>query len=169
VREQDTFSFIAGLLVIFFLLVAWTWKRQVDSLVVGLTGRKWVIVTGILIAMITFAAVCILGGWVIDHPEKRQDLLEWLPWLLAGVLIVRLAATALACHHLLRRELLARRTLLRWIAAWLLLATTLFGLLAWSIRADRVPWYYLAFAVVWCLPMAHLAATPLALAWNRHR
>jgi hypothetical protein len=168
-RGQDAFSLVAGLLAVFIMLIVWTWKRQVDSLVVGLTGRKWIIVISVVLAMVTFAVACILGGWIIDHPEKLPAIRAWLPWLLAGMLIVRLAVTGLALRQLLDRELLARRTLGRWIAAWLLLAATLFALLVSSIRAEQVPWYYLAFAAVWCLPMTHLAATPLALAWNRHR
>jgi hypothetical protein len=168
-RDRDVFSLVAGLLAVFLMLIAWTWKRQVDSLVIGLTGRKWVIVTGVFVAMAAIAVACILGGWIIDHPEKLPAIRAWLPWLLAGVLVARLAVTGLAVRQLLDRKLLARRTLRRWIAAWLLLAATLLALLVWSIRAEQVPWYYLAFAVVWCLPMTHLAATPLALAWNRHR
>ena len=168
-RGEDAFSLVAGLLAIFLMLIVWTWKRQVDSLVVGLTGRKWMIVASIFLAMATFAAVCILGGWIIDHPEKREAIRDWLPWVLAGMFLVRLAVTGLALRKLLRRGLLAPRTVARWIAAWLLLAMTLFVGMSYGLRADQVPWYFLAFAVVWCLPMTHLAATPLALAWNRHR
>ncbi len=168
-RGQDTFSLGAGLLGVFLMLILWTWKRQVDSLVAGLTGRKWVIISSIVLAMAAIAVACILGGWIIDHPEKLPAIRVWLPWLLAAMYLVRVAVTGAALRQLLRRGLVAPRTVLYWIAAWLLLAATLFGLLVWGVRADVVPWYYLALAIAWCLPMAHLTATPLALAWNRHR
>jgi hypothetical protein len=45
----------------------------------------------------------------------------------------------------------------------------LFSILAWSVPAGIVPTYYLALIVLFALPMVRLAATPLALAWNRHR
>jgi hypothetical protein len=65
--------------------------------------------------------------------------------------------------------LLEVRTALRCVAAWLLLASLLVGLLYWSLPAERVPFRYLALTIVLVLPMARLAAAPLALAWNRHR
>jgi len=34
---------------------------------------------------------------------------------------------------------------------------------------ELVPRYYLAYGVLFALPMARLAAAPLTLAWNRHR
>ena len=70
---------------------------------------------------------------------------------------------------MLQQGLLEPRTALRWLAVWLLLAAALIGLLVWILPTDVVPWYYSAFAVLFVLPMARLAASPLVLAWNRHR
>ena len=47
--------------------------------------------------------------------------------------------------------------------------SALFAMLAWVLPAEKVPRYYIAFAVALVLPMARLAAAPLVLAWNRHR
>jgi hypothetical protein len=55
------------------------------------------------------------------------------------------------------------------LIAWLLLASALFGLLACAVPTDVVPLHYLAFVVMLSLPMTRLSASPLVLAWNRHR
>ena len=151
------------------LLVVWTWKRHVDSLFLNLTGRTWVIGTSLFVNMIGLFAMCVLAGWIIEHPEKREPLLAWLPWLLGLPVLARLLATGLALRLVLRWRLLERRVVTSWVTGWLVLALALFGVLVWVVPAGLVPRSYLAFAVVWCLPMAHLAAAPLALAWNRHR
>jgi hypothetical protein len=50
-----------------------------------------------------------------------------------------------------------------------LLASVLFGLFAWAVPPEVLSRYYLAYGVLFALPMARLAAAPLTLAWNRHR
>lgn len=61
------------------------------------------------------------------------------------------------------------RTLLLWLFTWIMVGSTLFGTFAWIVPRELLPLHYLAFAVLLVMPMASLAATPLALAWNRHR
>jgi uncharacterized membrane protein YraQ (UPF0718 family) len=69
----------------------------------------------------------------------------------------------------LRRDLLQSRTVGRWLIAWMLLASLLFGALAWTVPTEHVPIEYVALGVLFAMPMARLAGTPLALAYNRHR
>jgi hypothetical protein len=168
-REYHPVEIVAGLLAGIILLVAWTWKRLVDSLLVGLTGREWVIKGYLFGGMLGTISLWIIGLTHFAHPETHATVRAVLPWLLAGLILCRLLAAAWALRVGLQQGLLAGRTVATWAVAWLLLALALFAVVAWVVPADLVSRYYLAIGVVWCLPMTHLAATPLALAWNRHR
>ena len=168
-QEIPLLQIVAGLLASAILLVGYTWKRLVDSQLFALTGRKWVIesaVSGGIIVLVGFG----LGGlWIFKQPQIREQLLALVPWLLGLLIACRLSLAGLALRAGLRRRVLEPRTAVRWVIAWVCVALTLFGLLAYAVPAERVPVYNLAFAVLFAMPMARLTAAPLALAWNRHR
>ena len=54
------------------------------------------------------------------------------------------------------------------LGLWLVVAGGLVVLLSWLVPGD-ISVYAIALGVVLFLPLARLAAAPLALAWNRHR
>jgi hypothetical protein len=168
-REHHALELLAGLLACLILLIVWTWKRMEDNLLVGLTGRAWVIRTCAAATVVGTVALGILGSTILLHPGAHATVRAVLPWLLGGVVLCRLLAAGWAVRVGLHHGLLAWRTVAGWAAGWLLVALALWGVLAWVVPAEVVSRYYLAVGVVWCLPMARLAATPLALAWNRHR
>jgi hypothetical protein len=168
-QHVSAFQIVAGLLAVTVLLVGGTWKRQVDSLFVGLAGRKWVLELALPAGMVLFLVLVLVGTWIAKHPEFHEPLLALLPWLLGLLIACRLSLAGLALRAGLQRRVLARRTAVRWVTAWLCIAATLFGLLAYAVPAERVPAYNLAFAVLFAMPMVRLTAAPLALAWNRHR
>ncbi len=163
------FKIAAGIMAAATLLFVCTWKRLVDSLFLGLTGRKWVIQGAIFAGMAGFFLLCFVGGWIYKHPETHERLLALLPWLIGLLILFRLLVAGLALRQGLRQGLFEPRTALRWLTAWVLLGSALFGLLAYVVPADLVPLGYLAYAVLLTLPTARLTAAPLALAWNRHR
>jgi len=168
-HEYERGKIVAAILTVVVLLFVWTWKQVVDSLLLGLTGRKWVIQGTIMVGFAGFAVLCFTGLWIYRHPETHETFLAVLPWLLGLVVLCRLLAAGWVLQRLMRRHLLAPRTAARWLAAWLLLASLSVSILAWSVPAEVVPLHYVAFAVVFVLPLARLTAAPLALAWNRHR
>ena len=168
-QEVPALKIVAGLLAVTLLLVGGTWKRLVDSLFLGLTGREWLIAwawAGLTVGVVVLGFV---GIWISKHPEIHEHLLALVPWLLGLLIACRLSVAGLALRAGLRRRVLAPRTAVRWVTAWVCVAATLFGLLAYAVPAERVPVYNLAFAVLFAMPMARLTAAPLALAWNRHR
>jgi hypothetical protein len=168
-HDLDPAKVTAMILAAATLLVIGTWKRHVDSLFLGLTGRKWAIQTALFGGMALFFVVCGLGAWIYHHPETQKPFLAVLPWLLGTLIVCRLLTAGWALRQAQRRDLLDARTARRWIIAWLIVGLVLFSILAWSVPAGIVATYYLAFLVLFALPMVRLAATPLALAWNRHR
>ena len=70
---------------------------------------------------------------------------------------------------LLRRRIVEPQTIKKCLGIWLLAAVVLFAAALWLAPESRVRVELIAFAVVLFLPMARLAAAPLALDWNRHR
>ena len=168
-QEVPAPKIVAGLLAAAILLVGCTWKRLVDSLFLGLTGRKWVIETAISVVMVTIVGLGLVGIWISKHPEIHGHLLALVPWLLGLLMACRLSVAGLALRAGLRRRVLAPRTAVRWVTTWACVAATLFGLLVYAVPAERVPVYNLALAVLFVMPMVRLTAAPLVLAWNRHR
>jgi hypothetical protein len=83
--------------------------------------------------------------------------------------LLKLTAAAVVLRALVRRGLLEARTLAKLLGLWLLLVGGLFALAYLVIPAGAVPAVLLACGVVLSLPLARVAAAPLALAWNRHR
>jgi hypothetical protein len=168
-QHLHPFKLAALIMAAATLLFVCTWKRLVDSLFLGLTGRKWVIEGAIGVGMSVFILLCLVGGWIYRHPETHERFRAMLPWLIVLVILCRLLLAGLALRQGMRQGLFEPRTALCWLTAWVLLGSALFGLLAYVVPADLVPLGYLAFAILLTLPMVRLTAAPLALAWNRHR
>jgi hypothetical protein len=64
---------------------------------------------------------------------------------------------------------LGDRALVTAAAAWLVAVLALYGVLVWLADWPYVARYFLAMVAILAIPLARLAAAPLALAWNRHR
>src|SRR5207237_1033102 len=116
-----------------------------------------------------FVGLWMVGAWFVSNPDDQHTFLTVLPWLLGALVLCKLAAAGWALYWALAHDLLTPRTVLAWVTAWIVVGAGLFGLLAWVVPLGSVPLYYLAYAVLFVLPTVRLAATPLALAWNRHR
>jgi hypothetical protein len=168
-KNRSSFQVAAGTLAILAWLLIATWKRKVDSLYLSLTGRTWVSVSVALMCMPGAPGLCVVVVWIYKTPEMHQTALAVLPWLLGVIVLCRLLLAGWALVQVLRKGLMEVHTAIHWLVAWLLVASVLFGLLAFAMPSNLVPVYYVAFAILFAMPMARLAASPLALAWNRHR
>jgi hypothetical protein len=168
-RVHSPAEIAAGIVAITVWLLVWTWKRKVDSLYLSLPGRGWVTGSIALVCLPGSLGLWFVAGWIYRHPEIRDTIPTVLPTLLGVVVLCRLLLAAWALQQALRQGLLQPQTVARWAAGWVLLASVLFGLFAWAVPPELVPRYYLAYGVLFALPMARLAAAPLTLAWNRHR
>jgi hypothetical protein len=168
-RENSPLKIVAGIAAVAVFLMVWTWKRIIDSLLLGLTGRKWVIHASLFGGLFGMGVLGAIGWWIIKHPESHEVVLTWLPWVLALWIACRLLVSGWALRRMLSLDLIKARTVGIWLTTILLLGSVLIGTLAWVVPEEQVPRHYLAFAVFFIFPMVRLAATPLALAWNRHR
>jgi hypothetical protein len=160
----------AGLAVFaaLLVLVVCTWSNQVQGLFVDLTGRAW-IVNGYPIAVgVLMTGFLWLLAW-LDYNSTLPRIVALLPRLAGVAVLLKLVAAAWALHALLRHRLLDVGALTLVVATWLVLAFGQFVLLYTVLPAGFVQPRNLALAVVLFLPLARIAAAPLALEWNRHR
>lgn len=151
------------------ILVLLTWKRMVESLMLELIGREFVVKVMVIAGVFVGLNVVVLGLWVLVHPEYHDTVRAAMPWVAGVLACLKLALAVVAIRALRRKGLVADRTLLMLAGVWLGAFGGLFGTLAWLVPADVAPAYVLAPGVLLLLPLARLSAMPLALDWNRHR
>src|SRR5207249_2487655 len=107
---------------------------------------------------------------LIEDPTWHQRLLAAMPWVIALAAALKLVASALVTHLLVRRELVAPRALARIAAVWLVAAVVLVALAVWLVPPEICsPPIAGCAAILLGLPMVRLGLAPLALDWNRHR
>jgi hypothetical protein len=168
-QQHPAWKLGAAVLLAAAVLLLLTWRLLVENLWIGLTGRPWVF-RGCLLAYSTgFTLAVIRFARLADEPGFIDRLREALPWWAGTAVLLKLLASAWALRALVRRELLEARTLKRLLGGWLLAAAALFALAYAVVPSEAVSLPLLAFGVVLCLPLARIAAAPLALEWNRHR
>jgi acetyl esterase/lipase len=96
--------------------------------------------------------------------------LDKVPWILAGLVGLKMSAAAWIATRLHRSRLLSDRTLVIGALSWLAVVLALYGLLVWLVSTPPlIPRYVPALVAILAIPLARLSAAPLALDWNRHR
>jgi hypothetical protein len=147
------------------------WKQAVSNLWVPMTGRRWVAyLAGLAMAIGLTALGIVIALSVIWQWGTNSIFMTALSWMLAAVVLLKLALGALVVRALLRRGLVAPGTLHRWGAVWLGAAVGLFVLAFVLTPAEMVsPVEVGCTAVLLLLPLVRLGLAPLALDWNRHR
>jgi hypothetical protein len=147
-----------------------TWKRIVDQLWVGLTGRNWIVIVSTASFPVGLTLLTCCGAWVYDHPETHAALWAAVPWIAGSAVILKLGAGVLVARTLLRRGLVATRTVRRFAVIWVVGAAVLFGLICWLVPPEVYsPPVIGCTAMVLVLPLVRLGLAPMALDWNRHR
>jgi hypothetical protein len=142
-----------------------TWRLLTDNLFVGLLGRRRAVHAGLILTAVALTVLFALLAHWMENPRFGDGLRDFLPWL-AGA---KLLAAAWALRAVQRRGLLRSQTVACLLAAWLVIAAGLFACLWWLLPEGFASVRVLASVVVLLVPLARLAAAPLALAWNRHR
>ena len=157
------------LLLLLLGLMASTWKQLVQTLYIGLSGREWVVKASVAFAL---ALLCVIGPlllWLDKSAVARGALWNGLPWIAAVLVCLKTSAAAWVATRLYRSRLLSDHTLVTGAACWVAVVLALYGLLIWLVSGPLIPRYFLALVAILAIPLARLSATPLALAWNRHR
>ena len=153
----------------FAVLFAATWKRLVQSLCIGLTGRDWVVKSAVLLALVFLVAIGPLLDWLRADIRIQSVIWHALPLVIAAVVLMKAIAAAWVAARLARSGVIADRALMTGAAGWLATVLALYGALVWFADAPSIPRYFLASIAIVSVPLARVSAAPLALAWSRHR
>src|SRR5262249_43939026 len=110
-----------------------------------------------------------VGLWLAFHPEWHAAALAAVPWLIGGLLAMKLTAAALVVHGLLRFGLTGPGGAFTVVAAWLAIVVTLCALAYGMLPPELATVKNVVPSIAFIVPFARVAGTPLALEWNRHR
>ena len=155
--------------LVFAALFAATWKRLVQSLCIGLTGRDWIVKSAVLLALVFLVAAGPLAEWIYFDSAVQSAIWNGLPWILAFLVCVKVCAGFWVAIRLYDSRLLTDRALITGAACWLITVAALYGVLEWFAASPLVPRYFLGAIAILLVPLARASASPLALAWSRHR
>jgi hypothetical protein len=149
-------------------LISWTWKRLVQSLFIGLTGREWLIKGNVFF---TLSLLCAVGPAIYGIGERAvvAAVWNWLITIMAVLVFLKMAAVTWIAIRLHDSQLVSDRSLLAGAACWCGTVFALWSLLVWLVDSPLFPRYFFGLIAILAIPLARLAAAPLALAWNRHR
>jgi hypothetical protein len=153
----------AALCVVGLLLLMW--RSMACGLWITLAGRKWL---GVIITL-SIGPLVLFGigssTWNARHPELGRQILAFVPLILVSLVSVKLGVAAVIGFNLKRLGLVSDRQLAIAFAAWAVTA----GVILLAINAFLPLTAVIAALVVLIVPLARIAAAPLALYFNRHR
>jgi hypothetical protein len=158
-------SLVMGLLL--------TWSLLIGNIWLGYSGRPAFYYSFVAVGMAGLLVTIVFLVWWVDSPRSRDNLivnlLPWLPWLLSAALSAKVWAAAGCARQLRRRRLISSRHIAVFFCVWLA-ATSCLLFHAWQM-SPRIEWLRIIFVLMalCMIPVARIAATPLTIAWNRHR
>lgn len=156
-------------IVVLALLVTATWKQLVQSLLLGMSGREWLVKAAALGALIVLVIIGPVAEWISRNKAAIALLWNAFPWVAAALVGLKLAAAGWVMVRLRDSSLLRDRTLLVGAACWDVLVFALYGLLVWIVPAVLVQPFVFALVAILEVPLLRPSAALLAVAWNRHR
>lgn len=161
-------AFVIALLIVSGLVAA-TWSQLVQGLFIGLTGRRWLIRSSVVLALVLLTLLVPVAQRVSWDRSVQAALWDNWPRILAVLVGVKMSAAAWIAHRLVRKRLVSDRTLIAGAAGWMLAVLALYALLVWIADTPLIPRYPMGLLAILAVPLARVSAAPLALAWNRHR
>jgi hypothetical protein len=160
---------LAAALAILAATVASTWLHLVANMWLGLTGRPWVVtIVPVIFAVIMFACAGI-GFWIYLHPQWYAAVRAAVPWLVFGLVLVKLIVAVVVVMSLARSRLVARKSIGAMIGIWSLVVAGLCLVVYWFVPSEHFALGTAVAGIALNIPFSRLAGAPLALAWNRHR
>jgi len=141
-------------------VIAISTSVAVGAMPIHLLGR----VEGFTLVLLT-SLPCWGAIWLIDtvlRPEEPSGR-RW--WLLGLLLMAKFASACAVLVYSLRSRVVSRRVVAILLLGWIMLV----GVLLWPMRTCEAGGLWNALAIVLLVPLARVAACPLALAQNRTR
>jgi len=141
----------------------------VQALFIGLTGRPRLIKGAVLAAVVVFCGLGPLSQWIYDNPGVQRAVWDALPSILALAVCAKMGAAIWVATRLHRGRVVSDRVFVAGAAGWCAAVLALYGTLAWFLDTPFFARYVLMLLAILSIPLARVAAAPLALEWNRHR
>jgi hypothetical protein len=142
------------------------WRSLVCGFWISLAGRKRVsTVVGISLPLIVFFVLPGLAEWMYRQPELRNQILVLVPAIVCTLAATKLCTAVAIGAFLKRLGLATERELAIAFAIWAIVAGCILATIGSFVPLTAI----LFGAVILVVPLARLAAAPLALYWNRHR
>lgn len=160
---------IAIALLVAWVLVSSTWKRTMQSLYIGLTGRDWLIKANVLLTLAFAVVILPLLEWIDRSRAVQGAIWDALPWVPPLLVVTKMSLAAWIVTRLQASRVLSDRALVIAAACWTATVLVLYAALAWLMDTPFIPRYLIASIAILQVPLVRLAAAPLAFAWNRHR
>jgi hypothetical protein len=139
-----------------------TWRAGVASLCFTWTGHPRLIKVPVLMFFAAYASVILL--FILkNYPNHWNTFCQFLPAMLAVLVVVKFLLAFLAFRLSLKRGLLTPSTVTGYLAVWIALATALL-IPAWLVSHDTP----LCLGIILLIPLARIGFCPISLSWNRH-
>ena len=154
------------------LLPALSWRFLTGALVPVLTGRRWVADGAVWLYVSFLAALGGCGFWLAkSEPDQLARLYPAIPFLVAGIALVKGAVAVTGFHAALQRGLMSWRNIAGVLGLWFVLTACGIALAVLLGPNSSVPVSLpiLALSVAALVPLARFPLATLALDWNRHR
>lgn len=143
---------------------------------IGMSGRKGFIVmlTSVATTVYLIPLALFLRWFMVQTQwsEVQATLANWLSWapqIIAGLLILKTAATAVVAAISLRAQVVSPGTIGRAVSCWMMLVLLIGTALAMLIPHPSATLVACWGAVALTIPLARVLVMPLMVDWNRHR
>ena len=153
--------------IILLAAMVLTWRFVAADLWFGLCGKSRLAAVP---AVKTYGVLALFGllSWLLDNSRFERRLLQILPFLLGSLVLIKFALAQWAFRVSIRRELLSRASMWRYLLAWSVMAVAL--VLPTTMVFYRESWIVSAtLGIILALPLARIAFSPIALSLGRHR
>src|SRR5262249_20227197 len=111
------------------VLVGGTWASMAGTLFLGLLGRRWIDYTAGLAGVLLFIPILVFANWILKHPENYTALASAVPWVVVGMVGLKVLLGTWMVWAVRRAGLIADPTLARILGTWALVTAGLWGML----------------------------------------
>jgi hypothetical protein len=154
--------------VVAFLAALSTWKRLVSAVLMGVSGRAWLVKGSVFGSLLVVTLAFVLAPWLIQR-HVIAGVLHALPWILGVLASCKVVAAAWVAVRLHGARLVSGRALVLGALWWDTGVFLSFILLLCLVPPLLFRVYGLGLVAILLIPLVRVAGAPLALAWNRHR
>jgi hypothetical protein len=150
--------------------------RLATTIWFGLGRRTW---QSVVISLLPILIFLVLMGFVLrwfmqqtDWESTRESALAYtacLPYIVIGLLSVKVAASATVAAALWSRKLASGGAISKVLGIWAAITLLVGTSTAMLVPDPRVTFLWCFAVAAITIPLARVLALPLSLAWNRHR